>query len=208
MDSVSVGVTGPGDKALILQAQAGSSDGLDAFIAKYEQKVFTFLLAMVNDQSIAEALLGQTFSDILKRPPASSAICDERPADFGAGVYRFALACLRRHWRRQDEQPVFSTRGISVERSQVKSDAAARFERASAFLPREHRLAFVLRDVLQVPLPIVADITDTQEELLAARLRRARLTLIRTARQRGLCEQSACREDNDGIPEIFVEMVF
>jgi len=84
------------EKALVQQAQQGSSDALGTLYEQHVDAVYRFMFYRTGDAMVAEDLTAEVFADIV----SSLSRYRERGLPFRAWVFRIARARLADYWRK------------------------------------------------------------------------------------------------------------
>ncbi len=181
-DSAATAHRPPDSPELLLARYVGGDDGaFGALVARYEEKLYAFLVRMVGDEHLAEDVFQQTFVKVAR----SAAAYDGRAA-FSTWLYRIArntaLDELRRRARRRGETGW--TRGESVRDVADPSlrpplEALAAAEQAElvrevlAGIPEMQREAFLLKEEGDLDFGRIGEILGCGRETAKSRFRLA-----------------------------------
>ena len=155
------------DEALYQRARRGDLAAFDVLYARYERRVFGFVLRLVQDRAEAEELFHDTFLNLLEAPPARF-----QDASFAAWLFRIArnlavnrlrsksrgARALSRAAAVENLPPTPEQRVLEEERSFALADAVRRLPEglADVFHLRSSGLSYEeIAGVLEVPLGTV-----------------------------------------------------
>ena len=183
----------PSDEALAARAAAGDEGAFEALVARYEGRVYRLACRLIGNDTDAFDVLQETFLQVYRHLASFRG-----EARFGTWLYRIAtnasLMFLRTRMRQPVESldaywPQFDPDG-SHRRTPAELQVAARADElldrqllaekaraAIARLEEPYRLAFVLRDLEEMPTAEVAEVLGIQPAAVRQRVHRARLML-------------------------------
>jgi RNA polymerase sigma-70 factor, ECF subfamily len=181
------------DEALATRAVAGDASAFESIVTRYQARVYRLGFRLTGSESDAADMLQDTFLHAYRH--LSSFRGESR---FGTWLYRIAtnaaLMQRRAHARRPAESldaflPTFDEAGIHratpeeltvtdrieelIDRRALADQARAAIER----LPDAYRVAFVLRDLEDLPTAEVAQVLGIGPAAVRQRVHRARLLL-------------------------------
>lgn len=179
--------------AEILQLQRGDKDAFGALLARYQNRLYRYLLRIVRDQATAEDLFQQTWLRVIEKIRRY----DSRRS-FEAWLFsvarNLAIDYLRRYRPKSLEEPLPG--GVLI-RDRISADAPDALERAMRLQQATHVLAAleeqpaVYREVLslrfeeEMKLEEIAEVLDVPLSTVKTRLRRGlermRESLVRPA---------------------------
>lgn len=177
---------------LARRASAGDSDAFEALVSRYEARVYSLARRLTGDPSHAEEALQDTFVRVHRR--LSTFRGESR---FSTWLFRVATNCAlmvrRREKRHRAESldeflPTFDRDGRHARDVDHGEAARAdeildrrRLSRAAGEalrrLPRLYRVAFVLRDLEEIPTEQVAAVLRVSAAAVRQRVHRARLMM-------------------------------
>jgi RNA polymerase sigma-70 factor (ECF subfamily) len=181
------------DEALAARAAAGDASAFETLVVRYQTRVFGLACRLTGSESDAADVLQDTFLQAYRH--LSSFRGESR---FGTWLYRIAtnaaLMHRRSHARRPAEpldafMPAFDETGLHratpeeltvtnrleelLDRQSLAEQARAAIER----LPEACRVAFVLRDLEELPTAEVAQVLGIEPAAVRQRVHRARVLL-------------------------------
>jgi RNA polymerase sigma-70 factor, ECF subfamily len=181
------------DEALAARAAAGDSAAFESIVARYEGRVYRLAFRLTGSEADAMDALQDTFLQVYRHAGSF-----RRESRFGTWLYRIATnaALMQNRVRaRQSAEsleaflPRFDEAGVHlstpaelqsaatvdelIDRRLLAEKARAAIER----LPELYRVAFVLRDLEEIPTADVADVLGIEPAAVRQRVHRARLML-------------------------------
>jgi RNA polymerase sigma-70 factor (ECF subfamily) len=188
-----VPATETNDEALAARATAGDDAAFELIVARYQSRVYRLACRLTGNEADAMDALQDTFLQVYRR--LASFRGESR---FGTWLYRIATNAALMHNRVRARQrtesldaflPGFDASGFHlgtpaelqsaasvdeiVDRRLLAEKARAAIER----LPEPTRVAFVLRDLEEMPTSDVADVLGIEPAAVRQRVHRARLML-------------------------------
>jgi RNA polymerase sigma-70 factor (ECF subfamily) len=174
------------DRSLFDRLRAGDFAHFDAFVDRYKNRLFRYLLSRVDSVHTAEDLTQEVFLKTLRNPPASD------PASAGrASTWLFTVArnCLtdhhratQRHARLQpallDARPLPSS--LDPAGAAIAEEERLRLTALLANLPDDQREALSLRLLADLSIPEIAAITNVPIPTVKSRLKYALEKIART----------------------------
>ena len=181
------------DEALAARAAAGDAPAFEAIVERYQDRIYRLAWRLTGNEADALDVLQDTFLQVFRRLPSFRG-----ESRFGTWLYRVAtnaaLMSRRAHARRPSEPldaflPRFDSTGThrrTPAELQVAAEADERLDRrrlaehahaALERLPEAYRVAFVLRDLEDMPTAEVAEMLGDQPATVRQRVHRARLML-------------------------------
>jgi RNA polymerase sigma-70 factor (ECF subfamily) len=181
------------DEALAARAAAGNASAFETLVVRYQTRVFGLACRLTGSESDAADVLQDTFLQAYRH--LASFRGDSR---FGTWLYRIATNAALMHRRSQSRRPAepldaflpsFDDAGLHratpeeltvtnrleelLDRQSLAEQARAAIER----LPEACRVAFVLRDLEELPTAEVAQVLGIEPAAVRQRVHRARLLL-------------------------------
>ena len=181
------------DEALVARAVAGQASAFEQLVARYQDRVFRLACRLVGNDDDALDVTQEALLQIFRHLAAFRG--DSR---FGTWVYRIATNTALMHRRARARRPgeplerflpSFDGAGRhrgTPEELQVAAHAGERLDRerlaqhamnAIERLPDPYRVAFVLRDLEELPTDEVAEALRLKPATVRQRVHRARLML-------------------------------
>lgn len=180
------------DEALARRASSGDTTAFEALVSRYEARIYSLARRLTGDPSDAEEALQDTFVRMHRR--LGSFRGESR---FSTWLFRVATNCAlmvrrreRRHRAESLEEYLPRFDGDGRHARDVDHGEAARVDRlldrrrfseaagvALRRLPRPYRVAFVLRDLEEMPAGEVARILRVSPAAVRQRVHRARLMM-------------------------------
>jgi RNA polymerase sigma-70 factor (ECF subfamily) len=179
-----------GDVQLVAAALAGSEEAYRELLARYERPVFSLIVRMVGDRSLAEDLAQETFIKAFRRLDTY-----DRERKLSSWLFKIAHNTALDHLRRRGLETVpletpaedeggdliavlTDPAGRSPEAGVARGDLAAALERAVGGLRPEYREAVLLRFREGLAYQEIAEITGQPLGTVKTQLHRARKELI------------------------------
>jgi RNA polymerase sigma-70 factor (ECF subfamily) len=184
---------GTDDEALAARAATGDIPAFESLVARYESRVYRLAFRLTGSEADAMDALQDTFLQVYRH--LGSFRGESR---FGTWLYRIATNAALMHNRARARQsaeslevflPRFDEAGVHlstpselqsaaavdelVDRRLLAEKARAAIER----LPELYRVAFVLRDLEEIPTADVAAVLGIEPAAVRQRVHRARLML-------------------------------
>jgi RNA polymerase sigma-70 factor (ECF subfamily) len=174
------------DREYVRRSQAGDRDAFSQLVRRYQDRLYRFLLRLINSREEALELTQDTFIQ------AWQALPDWRPdAEFRTWLFRIgsnaAMDCLRRRKVVEfvpiddDYDAPSGTAGPEAQ-LQTKQRLQA-LEVALGRLPPDHREIVLLRDIEDMSYSEIGAVLSLNEGTVKSRLARAREALINDRRR-------------------------
>ena len=170
---------GPGDAILVARARNGDTESFGILYRRYADSVYRYLFARLGEAKEAEDLT----ADVFFRSYQALGTYRERGWPFSSFLYQVAKNALSDHFRQKTELG-FSVTEHALEPLQPPDDHAVREEqirelrRAMDEIPLNYREVIILRIILAMPTPMVANWMNMTEGDTRVVLHRA-LTALR-----------------------------
>lgn len=175
------------DAALMVAFQHGNSEAFDQLLDKYHKPIVNFIYKIVNNSAEAEELAQEVFLRIYKARHGY-----EPRARFAAWIYRIATNLIlkeadrkrrMRFWTRNNnshedsaaEEERLRDPEPDAERQLVSSELGIVIRRAISSLPRNERVALVLRRYEDLSYKEIAGIMDCTEAAVKTYIHRGKL---------------------------------
>jgi RNA polymerase sigma-70 factor (ECF subfamily) len=134
------------DEALCARAQKGETAAFDRLYARYEHRLFGFIMRLLNDRGAAEEVFHDTFLKVLDGAPTF-----DGPPRFSAWLFRVARNhCANHHRSRTRGADALRRLGSIEEVSVTPEDRLGEHERATALHRELGRLPETLTDVFHL----------------------------------------------------------
>ena len=188
-----VAMTEPSDEALAARAAAGDEDAFEELVTRYQARVYRLACRLIGNDVDAFDVLQETFLQVYRHLASFRG-----EARFSTWLYRIATNAALMHLRTRRRHPAESLDAYSpqfepdgrLRRTPAELQVAARAdelldrrllaEKAAAALARlaePYRLAFVLRDLEEMPTAEVGEVLGLEPAAVRQRVHRARLML-------------------------------
>lgn len=198
IDSCEIGAQQPAanaDNALVRDFIAGNDAAFTQLVTKYKDSLTNYLTMMVGDYDIAVDLSQETFLRVYRNIGRYSNIFQ-----FSTWIYRIAtnLGIDEMRYRRRRGQVFYRNvlgarsggdeDGREFEISDVRMDPAREILRkesghvlgdAIRSLPEKYRVAFIMKEIQEMPYEVIARVLNTSSGTIKSRLHRARELLQR-----------------------------
>jgi RNA polymerase sigma-70 factor (ECF subfamily) len=173
----------------------GNDDAFTHLVTKYKDSLTNYLNMMVGDHDIAVDLCQETFLRVYKNINRYSNIYQ-----FSTWIYRIAtnLAIDELRYRKRRGQVfyrnVLGTRAAGEEDGRefeisdarmnpseeiLRKESSRVLEDAIRSLPEKYRIAFIMKEVQELPYEVIAKVLNTSPGTIKSRLHRARQLLQR-----------------------------
>jgi RNA polymerase sigma-70 factor (ECF subfamily) len=198
LDSYEIGaqqVPANADNLLVREFIDGNDDAFTHLVTKYKDSLTNYLNMMVGDHDIAVDLCQETFLRVYKNINRYSNIYQ-----FSTWIYRIAtnLAIDELRYRKRRGQVfyrnVLGTRAAGEEDGRefeisdarmnpseeiLRKESSRVLEDAIRSLPEKYRIAFIMKEVQELPYEVIAKVLNTSPGTIKSRLHRARQLLQR-----------------------------
>jgi len=173
------------DYDLMVRVQGGDMVAFNKIVDKYKDRLLNMILRMLSSREEAEDIVQETFCRVYQH---------RNSFDFqhclSTWIYTIALNLGRNELRKRKRvkfTDIFDMQGkeseISVE-MELPSNLPKAIETAMASIPEKYRIAFVLRDIEELPYEEVAKVMNIPLGTVKSRVNRARLMLREKLRPR------------------------
>jgi RNA polymerase sigma-70 factor, ECF subfamily len=175
------------DAELADRSRSGDGDAFEAIYRRHADSVFALLTKLSGPDREREDLLQETFIRLHAALPRFRGDCALRTLIFQIAT-RVAVDHLRRRRRAPvtlddyDLEAEIDPRTTPVERAQIREELGAALELLAALKPK-HRVAFVLREVMDMTYDEVACIVDTSAAATRMRVNAAKRAIAKLGRQ-------------------------
>ena len=179
------GATQDPDAALVVRLLRRDEPAFRALIARYRDRLYNVALRMLGDAAEAEDLTQEVFITVFKRIDAFRG-----EAKLSTWLYRLTINhaknrvkyLARRHDRQHDQiddghAALPAHGGASPDQLLERARMDVRLEEAVRRLDEDQRLLVILRDVEELSIEEIRQITGLVEGTIKSRLHRARLAL-------------------------------
>jgi len=173
------------DEDLIVLVQQGHRRAFDEIVARYKGRLYSFILRMVKDPTLAEELCQETLIRIYMHADKYREI-----AKFSTWVFTIATNLVRNKMRQKSRQPRFLSLNPApdedeapVDPADPKADPSRAVEgeeladlinEATARIPEKYRVPFLLREVEQLSYEEIQQVTGLKLGTVRSRINRAR----------------------------------
>lgn len=173
------------DEELIVLVQNGQKRAFDEIVARYKGRLFSFILRMVKDPSLAEELTQETLIRVYIHATKYREI-----AKFSTWVFTIATNLVRNKMRQRSRRPHLISLNpapeddeIPVDPADQEADPTREIQReelavlinaATAKIPEKYRIPFLLREVDQLSYEEIQQVTGLKLGTVRSRINRAR----------------------------------
>ncbi|MDY0110565.1 MAG: sigma-70 family RNA polymerase sigma factor [Candidatus Krumholzibacteria bacterium] len=173
------------DEDLIVLVQRGQRRAFDEVVARYKGRLYSFVLRMVKDPSLAEELTQETLIRVYLHADKYREI-----ARFSTWVFTIATNLVRNRMRQQSRMPRLLTLNPAPEDDEIpldppdlQADPSRDLEgaelgrlinEATAKIPERYRVPFLLREVDQLSYEEIQQVTGLKLGTVRSRINRAR----------------------------------
>lgn len=167
--------------AAVARARAGDREASSYIYLRYADNVYGFVRTIVRDDYEAEDVTQQVFTKLL----TSLHKYEARDVPFTRWVLRLAHNCAVDHLRRRTPTPVEDVRGDEDDNDDGQKARAMSLHEALAGLPDDQRSVLVLRHVMGLTPPEIADRLGRSESSVHGLHHRGRAQLRRQLEELG-----------------------
>ncbi len=173
------------DEDLIVMVQEGQKKPFDELVARYKGRLFSFILRMVKDPTLAEELTQETLIRVYIHAAKYREI-----AKFSTWVFTIATNLVRNKMRQRSRRPrVISLNPaplddeMPVDPADTTADPSEGIHReelagiineATSRIPEKYRIPFLLREVDQLSYEEIQQVTGLKLGTVRSRINRAR----------------------------------
>jgi RNA polymerase sigma-70 factor (ECF subfamily) len=173
------------DEDLIVMVQEGHKKAFDELVARYKGRLFSFILRMVKDPTLAEELTQETLIRVYIHAAKYREI-----AKFSTWVFTIATNLVRNKMRQRSRRPrVISLNPapdddeMPVDPPDMVADPSEGIHReelanlindATSRIPEKYRIPFLLREVDQLSYEEIQQVTGLKLGTVRSRINRAR----------------------------------
>lgn len=173
------------DHDLMKRIQDGDMVAFNLIVDKYKDRIMNVIMRMINSREESEDIVQETFVRVYQHRDSF----DFRHC-LSTWIYTIALNLARNELRKRKRfkfYDIFDMQGkeneISVE-MEIPNNLPKAIEAAVKTLPEKYKLAFILRDVQELPYEEVAKIMNIPLGTVKSRVNRARSMLREKLRPR------------------------
>lgn len=183
------------DNELILGYKNGDSSCFDVLLARYQTKVYGYILSVVKDKDIADDIFQDTFFKVIYTMNVGE-YRDENK--FIHWVMRIAHNLIVDYFRRLGKMPMVPNRpdcdvvenlklhDENVERSIIKKQTSSNVRKLIKMLPPEQRRVVILRHYGKYDFKDIAEKTNVSINTALGRMRYAIINLRRLAKEHNM----------------------
>lgn len=173
------------DEDLIVRVQNGQRKAYDELVSRYKGRLFSFILRMVKDPTLAEELTQETLIRVYIHAEKYREI-----ARFSTWVFTIATNLVRNKMRQRSRRPRLISFNPAPEDDEIpvdppdrKADPSESVEReelsrimaeATSRIPEKYRVPFLLREVEQLSYEEIQQVTGLKLGTVRSRINRAR----------------------------------
>lgn len=174
------------DKDLICQFLSGEESALNQLIQRYKSKVYTSIIILVKDKSLADDIFQDTYIKVIKTLRAGNY---NEEGKFLPWVIRIAHNLVIDHFRREkrvqmvrdtDEYSVFNTLPFfdeNVEEKLIKEQVYKDVRKLVEELPFEQKEVLIMRHYAKMSFKDIAEVTDVSINTSLGRMRYALINM-------------------------------
>jgi RNA polymerase sigma-70 factor, ECF subfamily len=177
-------------KAAIARAQSGDTEALHFLYVRYADEVLRYVTGLVGDHHLAEDITQSVFLKLMR------VIGKYEPRDvpFGAWIFRVAHNVALDQIRATRALPVDDVGPTDDDRSRISHERGRDLRSALEQLPNEQREVLVLRHIVGLSPPEIAEVIGKTESSVHALHHRGRATLQGTLTELGATPVVAPRQ--------------
>ncbi|MCP4573178.1 MAG: sigma-70 family RNA polymerase sigma factor [bacterium] len=173
------------DEDLIVQVQNGQRRAFDELVSRYKGRLYSFILRMVKEPTLAEELTQETLIRVYVHAAKYREI-----AKFSTWVFTIATNLVRNKMRQRSRRPRLLSLNPAPEDDELpldppdrKADPSSTIQRseladimaeATARIPEKYRVPFLLREVEQLSYEEIQQVTGLKLGTVRSRINRAR----------------------------------
>lgn len=174
------------DKELICEFLSGNEAALNQLIQRYKSKVYTSIVILVKDKSLADDLFQDTYIKVIKTLRAGNY---NEEGKFLPWVIRIAHNLVIDHFRREkrvqmvrdtDEYSVFNTLPYydeNVEEKLIREQVYKDVRKLVEELPHEQKEVLIMRHYAKMSFKDIAEVTNVSINTSLGRMRYALINL-------------------------------
>ena len=170
------------DYTLLQQIQGGSQEAFNRLVDRYKNRLFNLVVRMIPTREEAEDIVQETFLRVYQhKNNFDPKYC------FSTWIYTIALNLAKNNLRRKKKVKfleLFDLEETSEEPAVEPGRVALGpwIEKEIEKLPEKYRVAFLLREMDQLPYEEIAEITSVPTGTVKSRVNRARTILAESLR--------------------------
>ena len=173
------------DEDLIVLVQEGQKKAYDELVSRYKGRLFSFILRMVKDPTLAEELTQETLIRVYIHAAKYREI-----AKFSTWVFTIATNLVRNKMRQRSRRPYTISLNPAPEDDQMpvdpadtvadssesihRAELAELINEATAKIPEKYRIPFLLREVDELSYEEIQQVTGLKLGTVRSRINRAR----------------------------------
>ncbi|MCR4681303.1 MAG: sigma-70 family RNA polymerase sigma factor [Bacteroidales bacterium] len=174
------------DNELIARYQSGEEHALKTLIARYEKRLFSYILISVKNKELAEDIFQDTFIKVINTIRSGNY---HEEGKFFQWVMRIANNLKIDHYRKVQRMPMFesnsefdifdviSTHEDSVEQKIIREQIYNDLQHVIEFLPKEQRDVLVMRIYQDYSFKEISEMTGVSINTALGRMRYALINL-------------------------------
>ena len=173
------------DEDLIFMVQEGNRKAFDELVSRYKGRLFSFILRMVKDPTLAEELTQETLIRVYVHAAKYREI-----AKFSTWVFTIATNLVRNKMRQRSRRPWMISLNPAPEDDEMpvdppdkvadpsegvhREELAGIIAEATRRIPEKYRIPFLLREVDQLSYEEIQQVTGLKLGTVRSRINRAR----------------------------------
>ncbi len=173
------------DEDLIVQVQNGSRKAYDELVGRYKGRLYSFILRMVKDPTLAEDLTQETLIRVYIHAAKYREI-----AKFSTWVFTIATNLVRNKMRQRSRRPRMLSLNPAPDDDDIpldpadptadpsieiqRQELASLINEATSRIPGKYRVPFLLREVDQLSYEEIQQVTGLKLGTVRSRINRAR----------------------------------
>jgi RNA polymerase sigma-70 factor (ECF subfamily) len=181
------------DEQLIINYNAGSESALEELVARYQQKVFSYILMVVRNKELAEDLFQDTFIKVINTLRTGNY---REEGKFSQWIMRIARNLIIDYFRRNQKMSFvennygadifdgFSEPSMSIEQIIITNQIHESLRDLVALLPKEQREVLTMRLYQDMSFKEIAEQTNVSINTALGRMRYAILNLRKLAKEK------------------------
>jgi len=173
------------DEELIARVQQGQRKPFDEIVSRYKGRLYSFILRMVHEPSLAEELAQETLVRVYIHAEKYREI-----ARFSTWVFTIATNLVRNRMRKRSRRPRMYRLNPAPEEDEIpldppdpgadptqlieREELGALINLATSRIPEKYRIPFLLREVDQLTYEEIQQVTGLKLGTVRSRINRAR----------------------------------
>lgn len=174
------------DNELIASYQSGNEHALRTLIARYEKRLFSYIMLSVKNKELAEDIFQDTFIKVINTIRSGNY---HEEGKFFQWIMRIANNLKIDHYRKMQRMPMFDSNGEfdifevlsaqedSVEQKLIREQIYSDLQRVIEYLPEEQKEVLVMRIYQDYSFKEISEFTGVSINTALGRMRYALINL-------------------------------